>query len=90
MQDFAMPGEPPRRRSGGSHEALGDERPRGMAIPAAGLLHGGTEPGLHAVWLSFQNISRTLSKHPTMLPLLVSGIAIADYMMWRVDPTSNL
>ena len=29
-----MPGEPPRRRSGGSHEAFGDERPRGMAIPA--------------------------------------------------------
>ena len=29
-----MPGEPSRRRSGRSHEALGNERPRGMAIPA--------------------------------------------------------
>jgi hypothetical protein len=29
-----MPGEPSRRRSGRSHEALGNERPRGMAITA--------------------------------------------------------
>ena len=29
-----MPGGPSRRRSGRSHEALGNERPRGMAIPA--------------------------------------------------------
>src|SRR5271155_674450 len=29
-----MPGGPSRRRSGRSHEALGNGRPRGMAIPA--------------------------------------------------------
>jgi hypothetical protein len=46
-----MPGEPPRRRSGRSQEALGDERPRGMAITApGGYARGGTEPGLYAVW----------------------------------------
>ena len=48
---FGAPGEPSRRRSGRSHEALGDERPRGMAIPVFRQLPGGgTEPGLHAVW----------------------------------------
>jgi hypothetical protein len=31
-----MPGGPSRRRSGRSHEALGNGRPRGMAIPASG------------------------------------------------------
>jgi hypothetical protein len=31
-----MPGGPSRRRSGRSHEALGDERPRGMVITAQG------------------------------------------------------
>ena len=45
-----MPGEPPRCRSGRSHEALGNERPRGMAITVLGRARGGTEPGLHAVW----------------------------------------
>ena len=45
-----MPGEPSRRRSGRSHEALGDERPRGMAITALWGPESGTEPGLHAVW----------------------------------------
>ena len=46
-----MPGEPPCRRSGRSQEALGDERPRGMAITApGGYAGGGTEPGLYAVW----------------------------------------
>jgi hypothetical protein len=43
------PGGPPRRRSGRSQEALGDGRPRGMAITAPDK-GGGTEPGLHAVW----------------------------------------
>ena len=48
---FGAPGEPSRRRSGRSHEALGDERPRGLAIPVFRQLPGGgTEPGLHAVW----------------------------------------
>ena len=32
-----MPGEPSRRRSGRSHEAFGDGRPRGMAITAQGM-----------------------------------------------------
>ena len=46
-----MPGEPPCRRSGRSQEALGDERPRGMAITAPAVTsEGGTEPGLYAVW----------------------------------------
>jgi hypothetical protein len=46
-----MPGEPSRRRSGRSQEALGNGRPRGMAIPAAAdHAAGGTEPGLCAVW----------------------------------------
>jgi hypothetical protein len=35
-----MPGEPSRRRSGRSHEALGNERPRGMAITAPGSFKG--------------------------------------------------
>ena len=35
-----MPGEPPRRRSGRSQEALGDERPRGMAITAPAVTPG--------------------------------------------------
>jgi len=53
-----MPGGPSRRRSGRSHEALGNGRPRGMAIPARGPApQGGTEPGLHAVWRPFQAIS---------------------------------
>ena len=34
------PGEPPRRRSGRSQEALGDERPRGMAITAPAVTPG--------------------------------------------------
>jgi len=46
------PGEPSRRRSGRLHEALGDGRPRGMAITAR-ITTGGTEPGLHAVWHLF-------------------------------------
>ena len=54
-----VPGAPSRRCSGRSHEAPGNGRPRGMAIPAQDFPNGGTEPGLHAVWLSFQNISRT-------------------------------
>ena len=33
----AVSGGSPRRRSGRSHEAPGDGRPRGMAIPAAGF-----------------------------------------------------
>jgi len=46
-----VPGEPSRRRSGRSHEAFGDGRPRGMAITATVIFaEGGTEPGLHAVW----------------------------------------
>jgi hypothetical protein len=46
-----MPGRPPSRRSGRSHEALGDERPRRMAIAVSREdPWGGTEPGLHAVW----------------------------------------
>ena len=36
-----MPGEPPRRRSGRSHEAPGDGRPRGMAITISGPRHPG-------------------------------------------------
>src|SRR5438067_10834102 len=35
-----MTGGPPRRRSGRSHEALGNGRPRGMAIPARGPAPG--------------------------------------------------
>ncbi len=47
----AVPGGPPRRRSGRSREAPGNGRPRGMAIPARrGNATGGTEPGLRAVW----------------------------------------
>ena len=47
----AVPGGPPRRRSGRSREAPGNGRPRGMAIPArGGNAMGGTEPGLRAVW----------------------------------------
>ena len=34
------PGGPPRRRSGRSHEALGDGRPRGMAITVPGAYRG--------------------------------------------------
>ena len=50
-EQSGAPGRPPRRRSGRSHQALGDERRRGMAIPApGGCIGGGTEPGLHAVW----------------------------------------
>src|SRR5207302_7899833 len=46
-----VPGEPSRRRSGRSHEAFGNGRPRGMAITAPVIFaEGGTEPGLHAVW----------------------------------------
>jgi hypothetical protein len=46
-----MPGEPSRRRSGRSHEAFGDGRPRGMVITVPGIApRGGTEPGLQAVW----------------------------------------
>src|SRR6266481_3306044 len=46
-----MPGEPSRRRSGRSHEAFGNGRPRGMVITVPGMApRGGTEPGLHAVW----------------------------------------
>ena len=37
-----MPGEPSRRRSGRSHEALGDERPRGMSITVSRRLRPGT------------------------------------------------
>jgi hypothetical protein len=51
-----VPGEPSRRRSGRSHEAFGDGRPRGMAITASGRLRqkagqnpaytpSGTDPG---------------------------------------------
>ena len=36
----ATPGGPPRRRSGRSQEALGDERPRGMAITVSALTPG--------------------------------------------------
>jgi len=50
----AVSGGSPRRRSGRSHEAPGDGRPRGMAVAAferpIGRLGGGTEPGLRAVW----------------------------------------
>jgi hypothetical protein len=37
-----VPGEPSRRRSGRSHEALGDERPRGMSITVSRRLRPGT------------------------------------------------
>ena len=41
---FEMPGGPPRRRSGRSHEALGNERPRGMAILAYARAQAGQNP----------------------------------------------
>jgi hypothetical protein len=48
-----VPGGPLRRRSGRSHEASGNGRPRGMAVTAPEARRatgGGTEPGLRAVW----------------------------------------
>ena len=38
----AVSGGSPRRRSGRSHEALGDERPRGMSITVSRRLRPGT------------------------------------------------
>jgi hypothetical protein len=57
-----MPGEPSRRRSGRSHEALGDERPRGMAIPAAGCAEAGQNPAYKpsGTIAKYQNITGTL------------------------------
>ena len=53
------PGGPSRRRSGRSHEAPGDGRPRGMAAalarPALRRARGGTEPGLQTVWRPSQH-----------------------------------
>jgi len=47
-----MPGEPSRRRSGRSHEAFGDGRPRGMAI---------TAPGHLAAWRDRTRLTRRLA-----------------------------
>jgi hypothetical protein len=56
------PGEPSRRRSGRSHEALGNERPRGMAIPAHARARAGQNPAYRPSGVLSQdwNNSRTL------------------------------
>ncbi len=57
----ALPGGPSRRRSGRSHEAPGNGRPRGMAVAA---LSGGTEPGLQTVWHLEHNENLVISTCP--------------------------
>ena len=55
-----VPGGPSRRRSGRSHEALGNGRPRGMAIPARGPAPGRDRTRLtRRLALFLGNISRT-------------------------------
>jgi len=49
-----MAGEFPRRHPGRSLEAPGNRRPRGMAIAQ----RRGTEPGLQAIWLLFQETEK--------------------------------
>jgi hypothetical protein len=79
-----MPGEPSRRRSGRSHEALGNERPRGMAIPAAGLLRAAGQnpaymPSGTAAQSSehFKNLFPQPAIFAAVIPHLVIGIGMA-------------
>lgn len=82
-----MPGEPSRCRSGGSHEALGNERPRGMAIAAAATVRRRHRTRLIR---RLAALSRTLRElfhravgHSAIVMLrLVTEIAASDYIVW--------
>ena len=65
-----MPGGPSRRRSGRSHEALGNGRPRGMAIPARGSPQAGQNPAYTPSGALFKNISRTHAGNKKKLMVL--------------------
>jgi len=60
-----MPGGPSRRRSGRSHEALGNGRPRGMAIPARDQLQGRDRTRLirRLAYLNLGTIRELVSAH---------------------------
>ena len=71
-----MPGEPSRRRSGRSHEALGDERPRGMASPAAGRAEAGQNPAYKpsGTIAQPQNIPGTLLLLTTIITSMICSL----------------
>jgi hypothetical protein len=96
------PGEPPRRRSGRSHEALGDERPRGMAITAQRFTPGvgqnpaytpsGARPTVGALADQI-GISAVSGGQPCGLPnslLRVEADRVALLIVWSTRSVSRL
>ena len=97
-----MPGEPPRRRSGRSHEALGDERPRGMAIavPRRFVAGAGQNPAYTPSGAGFTvdvvadqiGISAVFGGQPCGSPnlvLLVAAARVASLIVWSTRSVSR-
>ena len=76
-----MPGEPSRRRSGRSHEALGNERPRGMAIAAPVCSEGRDRTRLTRRLALFPDL-RTFHEPNDSDPAFCDRSWGGDYMMW--------
>jgi len=86
-----MPGGPSRRRSGRSHEALGNGRPRGMAIPARDQLQGRDRTRLmrRLAYLNLGTIRELVSRTTIMVLLVVIVTPNGDYMMWEPQGQRN-
>jgi hypothetical protein len=83
-----MPGEPSRRRSGRSHEALGNERPRGMAITAPGLFQGAGQNPAYTPSGTFSNLEHFMN-FITVIMLFVIGVRAATTCSGRDTPKAG-